>query len=139
MKYLKKIKKVLAIVPILCVMSLFTAYGQDSTIGEFTVTEYQGNDINKTYYIVGKDGEKEVKTSGIYDEWFDKSVTVKIAYNLLRGTGDGVIVENHTVEVIHDGKLYQIIIIPGVKLKYELIDEKAIIMFDESYFLPIEE
>ena len=120
-------------------MSLFTAHGQNSTIGEFTVTEYRGNDINKTYNIVGKDGEKEVKTSGIYDEWFDKSVTVKSAYNLLRGTGDGVIVENHTVEVIHDGKLYQIIIIPGMKLKYELIDDKAIIMFDESYFLPIEE
>jgi len=139
MKHLKKIKIVLAIVPILCVMSLFTAYGQDSTIGEFTVTGFQQNDRNKTLIIAGKDGEKEVKTSGKYDEWFDKSVTVKIAYQELKGNDDGTISQKLIIEVEHDGKLYQLTILFGMKLKYKLIDEKAIIMFDKSYFLPKEE
>ena len=101
MKYFKKIKIVLVIVPILCLMPLFTTYGQDSTTEEFTVMEIQDN--------------------------------------LMEGNSDGTISTQLIVEVKYNGKLYQLIILSGMKLKYKLIDEKAVILFDESYFLPKEE
>ena len=138
MKYLdyKKVMIRLGVVSILCAMPMFITCGQNTATGEFTVTEIQSSGRNT--YIVGKDSKKEVKTSGNILEWFDESISVDNAYTQIKGNSDETVSKQFVAEIKHDGKSYQLTVLSGMKLKYKLTGENAVILFDESYCLPKE-
>ena len=97
-KYLDMIR--LVVLSILCAMPVFTAYGQDTATGEFTVTNIQGSGIGSNVFIViGEDNEIEIKTSGNIRAWFENGISVESASQEFVADSDGAVSRQFVVDI----------------------------------------
>ena len=131
-------------ISVLCAIPTLTAFGQETaSISDMVVTSVAIRDLSdfSNSKIVGKDGEKEIVIENL-----GKGFETGISYQLVdMGTNEkGEIIKQGGSNVLiaqieYDDKPYSINLEVGIKLKYKLVDGKAVILFDESYCLAIDE
>jgi hypothetical protein len=137
----KKLLSRLAVMSIICAMPPFAAHGQEiAAAGELTVTECKSmpavtGSINQ---ITGTDNGEEIRTTTDLKKWFDADISVKSASARYSSDETGQFVTQFVADIEYGGKTYHLIIGTGSKLKYRMVGENAVILFDETYCLPEE-